>query len=240
VQDALEHSLAGIAGRPVTLIGAGRTDTGVHALGQVAHFDTEAVRPASAWIRGTNSSLPAGVAVQWAKEVDADFHARFDARERCYVYLLSDRPVRPAVLHGRVGWFHRALDVDAMQKAASLLIGSHDFSAFRSSECQSRTPVRDLREFRVERVGQLVRFTLRANAFLHRMVRNLVGGLVYVGKGAQAPQWMREILDGRDRTRGAPTFAPDGLYLVDVRYEEKWGLPRPAAPDPLTGWWGGT
>lgn len=236
MQDALEHALAGIAGSPVTVIGAGRTDTGVHALGQVAHFDTDAVRPLSAWIRGTNSSLPAGVAVQWAIEVEADFHARFDARERCYVYLLSDRPVRPALLRGRVGWFHRTLDVEAMQKAASLLIGSHDFSAFRSSECQSRTPVRDLRELRVERIGSLVRFTLRANAFLHRMVRNLVGGLVYVGKGAQRPQWMRDILDGRDRTRGAPTFAPDGLYLVDVRYEEKWGLPRPMARDPLTGW----
>jgi len=236
VQDAVEDALSGIAGHRVSIVAAGRTDSGVHALGQVVHFDTASIRPDSAWVRGTNSALPKGIGVLWARPVADGFHARFAALERSYVYLLLNRPVRPAVLHGRVGWFHRTLDVAAMQEGAAHLVGVHDFSAFRAAECQSPTPVRDLRALDLERRGDFVRFNLRANAFLHRMVRNLVGALVYVGKGDRSPEWIREVLQGRDRTRSAPTFSPDGLYLSDVRYDPSWALPRVAALDPSVGW----
>jgi len=232
VQDALERALAGICVHPVRIAGAGRTDSGVHASGQVAHFDTSAQRPLTAWTRGANSALPSSVAVHWAHPVRDDFHARFAATGRSYTYVLLNRPTRPGLDAGRVGWFHHRLAVDRMQEAAALLVGTHDFSAFRAAECQADSPVRELRRLDIERRGDLIVFRLAANAFLQRMVRNLVGSLVYVGKGSHPPVWMRELLDRRDRSLAAPTFAPDGLYLTGVEYDTRWGLPSATPVEP--------
>lgn len=232
VQDALERALSGICVHPVRIAGAGRTDSGVHATGQVAHFDTEADRPLTAWTRGANSALPRGVAVRWAHTVDAAFHSRFSATGRAYTYLLLNRPTRPGLGAGRVGWFHRPLDIERMQAAAASLIGTHDFSAFRSAECQADSPVRELRRLDIERHGDVIVFRIAANAFLQRMVRNLVGTLVYVGKGSRPPDWVREVLDSRNRATAAPTFSPDGLYLTGVEYDSHWGLPRTAPCEP--------
>lgn len=229
VQDALERALAGICGHAVRVAAAGRTDSGVHASGQVAHFESSVERPLTAWTRGANSALPRGVAVQWAHRVDADFHARFCATGRSYTYLLLNRPARPGLAAGRVGWYHRELDVDRMREAASMLVGTHDFSAFRAAECQAESPVRDLRRFDIERRSELIVFRLEANAFLQRMVRNLVGTLVYIGNGKFPSGWARQLLEGRDRSRAAPTFAPDGLYLTAVEYDSRWGLPDSTA-----------
>lgn len=228
VQDALEAALSRIAARPVRVLCAGRTDAGVHATAQVVHFDTDAERPDEAWVRGVNALLPAGVAVRWGRRVDPGFHARFAARGRRYRYLLLARAQRPGLWAGRVGWFHRPLDLAAMQDAAGRLLGEHDFSAFRAAECQARSPVKHLREARVTRRGDLVCFDFEASAFLHHMVRNLVGSLVYVGKGAHPPAWIETLLAARERRLAAPTFAADGLYLAGVTYEPHWGLP----PDP--------
>jgi tRNA pseudouridine38-40 synthase len=231
VQDHLEAALAHIAEERIETICAGRTDAGVHALGQIVHFDTSATRPESAWVRGVNASLPPGIAVLWAREVADDFNARYSALERCYRYVLLNRAVRPAVAHGRIGWFHAPLDIEAMRGAAGVLVGRHDFSAFRSSECQARSPVRELRRLQLERHGDYVVFEFCANAFLHHMVRNLVGTLVYVGKGKHGASWVSEVLASRDRSRAAPTFDAAGLYLARVAYAPAWGLPasEPAA-----------
>ncbi len=233
VQDALERALAAIGGRFVRVAAAGRTDSGVHATAQVAHFDAPVERPLTAWVRGVNSELPAGAAVLWAQPVPDAFHARFSATGRSYTYLLLNRPARPGLAAGRVGWFHRALDVERMREAASLLLGAHDFSAFRAAECQAQSPLRELRRLEIERRGELLVFRFAANAFLQHMVRNLVGSLVYVGKGRHPPHWIGEVLAGRDRSAAAPTFAPDGLYLSAVEYDRAWGLPQPWAREPL-------
>ena len=225
MQDALQPALAAIAGTPVEVTGAGRTDRGVHARLQVAHFDTEAKRPSSAWVRGVNALLPDSVAVLWSHEVPDDFHARYSARARTYRYELLNRPVRAALAAHYVGWFHLPLDVERMRAAAALFVGEHDFSAFRSSECQAKSPVRTIREFRIEVSQHRIDFVVTANAFLHHMVRNLIGTLVYVGKGKHAPEWVTELLRSRDRSKSAPTFGPEGLYLEKIDYETKWGLP---------------
>jgi tRNA pseudouridine38-40 synthase len=225
VQDALEAALARMAGAPVRAQCAGRTDTGVHALAQVVHFDTEAERPDSAWVKGVNTHLPRAVAIRWAKRVPDDFHARFGATSRRYDYLLINRPTRPAVWDGRAGWFHLPLEVETMRAAAAHLIGEHDFSALRSAECQAASPVRTLRKLEIAREGEVIRFSLEANAFLHHMVRNIVGCLVYVGKGKYSPTWMAEVLAGRDRSKAAPTFGPQGLYLSGIDYDPRWELP---------------
>jgi len=225
VQDVLELALQQIAGEPISVASAGRTDTGVHALAQVAHFDTTAQRPESAWVRGVNALLPPSVAVRWAREVAPTFHARFAAQARRYRYLLLNRPTRPGLAAGRAGWFHAPLELERMQQAANYLIGEHDFSAFRAAECQAKTPVRTLTALSIQRQNDYIIFDLRANAFLHHMVRNIVGALVYVGKGKYPPEWVAELLQGRDRKIAAPTFAPDGLYLSGVEYEAHWGIP---------------
>lgn len=225
VQDALERAVAGIAAEPVRVITAGRTDTGVHALQQVVHFETSAVRPDTAWVRGVNALLPESVGVLWAREVPEEFHARFSAFERRYQYRLLNRPVRPALAAGKVGWFHRPLDVEAMRAGAAYLIGEHDFSAFRAAECQAKSPVKHLRRLDIRSEGDLILFDLAAGAFLHHMVRNIVGCLVYVGKGKHPPEWIGLLLESRDRRLAAPTFSPDGLYLAGVGYDPKWGLP---------------
>ena len=226
VQDALERALSQVASEPVATVCAGRTDAGVHALAQVVHFDTGAQRPDAAWVRGVNTLLPATCAVSWSRLVADDFHARYSARARRYRYLLLNHPVRPAADQARVGWFHLPLDLEKMQRAGRLLVGEHDFSAFRSAECQARTPVRTLHRLDVSRRGDYVVFDFRANAFLHHMVRNIVGCLVYVGKGKYPPEWLGEVLASRDRGRAAPTFEAAGLYLAQVEYEARWGLPE--------------
>ncbi len=226
VQDHLERALGAVAGVPLRLAAAGRTDAGVHALAQVAHFDTEAPRPDSAWVRGANALLPDAIAVQWAQPVAAEFHARYAAQARSYRYVLYNHSVRPALHHGKVGWFHQPLDVQAMQRAAACLAGEHDFSAFRSSECQAKSPIRDLQSWSIEQRGQFFLFEFTANGFLHHMVRNIVGCLVYVGKRKYPPEWLAEVLAGRERSRAAPTFAPDGLYFAAAHYAPEWKLPR--------------
>jgi tRNA pseudouridine38-40 synthase len=231
LQDALEAALAAIAGHPVRVHAAGRTDAGVHALGQVVHFDTDAQRPDTAWVRGTNTHLPAKISVQWAVRVNEEFHARFLALERSYCYVLQVSVVRPALLAGRVGWFHLALDLETMREAATYLAGHHDFSAFRSAECQAKSPERELREISIERYGAFIVFRLRADGFLHHMVRNIVGSLIQIGKGAQPAHWMKDVLEARERAAAAATFAPDGLYLECVNYAPEWGLPTPMAFD---------
>jgi tRNA pseudouridine38-40 synthase len=229
VQDSLEAALATIGGAEISVTCAGRTDRGVHARCQVVHFDTGADRPDSAWVRGVNALLPDSVAVLWAKRVPQDFHARYSARSRTYRYLLVNRPVRPALDARRAGWFHAPLEVAAMREAARYFVGEHDFSAFRSSECQAKSPVRTVHGLEVEGGEGRVAFTIRANAFLHHMVRNIVGTLVYVGKGKHPPSWAQEVLESLERARAAPTFAPEGLCLEHVEYEAKWNLPAPPA-----------
>lgn len=226
MQDAVEAALATIAGEPIATTCAGRTDSGVHALEQVIHFDTQAGRPDSAWVRGVNASLPPQVAVLWSRRVDETFSARYSATSRTYRYRLLNRPVRPALQAPYLGWFPLPLDVERMREAAALLAGEHDFSAFRSAECQAKSPVRTISNFLIEKHDQEIHFLLTANAFLHHMVRNLVGTLVYVGKGKHPPQWVGEVLDSKDRARAAPTFAAEGLYLEKVSYDASWGLPR--------------
>lgn len=224
VQDVLEKALAAVAGQPVGTVCAGRTDAGVHALGQVVHFDTEIERPLTAWVRGVNANLPSAVAVRWAKPVSEHFHARFSARARSYRYLLLNRPERPGLVHGKVGWHHAPLDVAAMQSAAACLLGEHDFSAFRAAGCQAKSPVKIMKSLSVGRQDDFVVFDFTATAFLHHMVRNLVGALVYVGLGRQPVGWLAELLAGRDRGRGAPTFDAAGLYFVGVEYGPEHGL----------------
>lgn len=226
VQDVIEQALAGIAGHAVATICAGRTDSGVHAMAQVVHFDSEALRPESAWTRGVNALLPDSVAVLWMQPVADDFHARYGALERRYRYLLLDQAVRPALNRNHVGWIHQRLEIEPMRAAAVALLGQHDFSAFRSAECQANSPLRELRELNIERRGEYVVFELVANAFLHHMVRNIVGSLVYIGAGRQPPQWLRGVLDGRDRARAAPTISAAGLYLSGVNYDKKFALPQ--------------
>ncbi len=230
VQDALEAALATIAAMPVPVTCAGRTDRGVHARGQVVHFDTAADRPDSAWVRGVNALLPESVAVLWSKRVAPEFHARYSARSRTYRYQLVNRPVRPALEARHAGWFHAPLDVAAMREAARHFVGEHDFSAFRSSECQAKSPVRTVHLLEIASEGERIELTIRANAFLHHMVRNIVGTLVYVGKGKHPPHWAAEILQSLDRSRAAPTFAPEGLCLEHVGYEPHWNLPVLPAP----------
>jgi len=226
VQDVLQGALAQIAGVSIDVVCAGRTDAGVHATGQVVHFDAPVERPLSAWVRGVNTFLPVAVAVHWAQPVADDFHARFSAYGRRYRYLLINRTQRTGVWHGRVGWYHHPLDVETMQRAAELLLGEHDFSAFRAADCQAKSPVKTVRKATVRRSGELIVFDFEAGAFLHHMVRNLVGSLVYVGQGKHAPEWIVELLESRDRRLAAPTFSAAGLYLAGVDYEAHWGLPE--------------
>jgi tRNA pseudouridine38-40 synthase len=225
VQDALERAFAEIAAHPITAIAAGRTDAGVHATSQIVHFDTDATRPATAWVRGANALLPSVVSVLWAQPVEEEFHARFKATARHYTYLLLAREQRPALLARRVGWYHRPLDVAAMHAGAAQLTGRHDFSAFRAAECQAKSAVKMLTRLEVSVDGPLTRFDFSADAFLQHMVRNIVGALVYVGAGRHPPDWIGELLASRDRTRSAPTFAADGLYLTGADYDARFGLP---------------
>jgi tRNA pseudouridine38-40 synthase len=232
VQDAVERSLGALAGHPVPTICAGRTDAGVHALQQVIHFDTEARRPLNAWVRGTNARLRPGVSVQWARPVPDDFHARFGARARTYRYLILCSPVAHPLWTTRAGWVFRPLELAPMREAAGHLLGAHDFSAFRSSQCQAASPVRTLSALNIVQRGEFVELTVTANAFLHHMVRNLVGALVYVGTGRQPAAWIGDLLAARRRALAAPTFSAAGLYLAGVEYDPAFGLPSQTR-DPL-------
>lgn len=230
VQDALQAALSSVATAPIEVVAAGRTDTGVHGLEQVVHFDTPVTRPLTAWVRGANAFLPAGIAVLWAHAVPGAFHARFSAQARSYQYVLINRPSRLGVHAGKAGWFHAPLDVDAMGVAAQYLLGEHDFSAFRAAECQAKSPIKTMTRLDIRQQGDTLFFDLTANAFLHHMVRNIVGSLVYVGKGKHAPDWMVHLLAARERKQAAPTFMPDGLYLRHISYDPKWGLPQGTMP----------
>lgn len=234
-QDALERALAAIAGTSVRVAAAGRTDAGVHAVSQIVHFDTTAVRPEAAWVRGSNAHLPAAIAVLWARPVVEEFHARFAAYQRHYTYVLLDRPVRPALAASRVGWYHRPLDVPAMREAARALLGTHDFSAFRAALCQAKSPIKTLATADVARIGPYVRFDFSANAFLHHMIRNIVGALIRVGAGRAPSSLVAELLVQRDRTRAPATFAPDGLYFTGADYDPVWMLPSTRRPVALIG-----
>ena len=232
VQDQLERALARFADRPLRTMCAGRTDTGVHALNQVVHLDTDLAREPESWLRGTNRFLPPDIALQWCKIADERFHARYSALGRRYVYVLLESRVRPSVEAGAVGWTFRPLDEEAMQAAACLLIGEHDFSAFRSSECQALSAVKTMRVIEISQRGAYWRFEFDASAFLHHMVRNLMGCLVAVGSGARDVAWVAEVLASRERRFAAPTFAADGLYFAGPYYDAVHDVPnRTAAMD---------
>lgn len=228
VQATLDAALSRIADEPIVSQCAGRTDAGVHACGQVAHFDTHATRDPRAWTLGTNSHLPRDVAVRWATVVPDDFHARFSASSRAYAFVISNRQTRPGLWQQRMCWHYRPLDVARMNAAATYLRGEHDFSAFRAAGCQARHPVRHLLRLDVSRHGELVVLEVEANAFLQHMVRNLAGVLMEIGSGAREPDWAREVLAGRDRRQAGITAAPGGLYFLQARYPARFGLPDDA------------
>ena len=233
VQDALERALREFAGTELPTICAGRTDAGVHATYQVVHIDTGLDRPLHSWVRGVNSFLPRSVAVRWCATVPEAFHARYGAQARRYDYWLLNDPVRRPLTEQRVGWVFRPLDELRMRAAATCLLGMHDFSAFRAAECQAASPVRTVHELGIARRGSVLQVRSTANAFLQHMVRNIVGALVEVGVARQAPEWIAEVLAGRDRSRAAPTFAASGLYLSGVQYDAAFGLPAPLDAMPL-------
>lgn len=236
IQDKLEKALGEFTGQKVSTLCAGRTDAGVHGLMQVIHFDTPIDRPESAWVRGTNARLPHDIAVQWARVVPQEFHCRASATSRRYAYILLDSPVRPSIDTGRVGWVYKPLSLTRMQQAAQHLLGEHDFSSFRASACQALSPVKNLSRIDISRHGAYWRFEFEANAFLHHMIRNLMGCLIMVGDGRKEPDWVLEVLAARDRDAAAPTFSPYGLYFVGPRYAPSWGLPQhPSLLDGLPG-----
>jgi len=225
VQGVLELALAKIANKPIRVITAGRTDTGVHATAQVAHFETDVKRSDFSWIRGTSRYLPDDVTVLWAKHVADDFHARFSAVERSYQYIILNRRERPAILHKKVTWEYRSLDTSLMQDAADRLIGKHDFNAYRAVACQAKSPVRELRKLDIVRYGDFVMINARADAFLHHMIRNIAGVLCTIGAGERPPVWAQEVLLSCDRTKGGVTAPPDGLYLNEIIYPEEFRIP---------------
>ena len=236
VQAELEKAITAFIGEeaknfPVHTITAGRTDAGVHALGQVVHFDTQVEREDFSWVRGVNSFLPGSIVVNWAKVVPEEFSARFSAFERTYIYALHGGPCRSPMMNERAGYVllppNQWFDLDAMKEAAKCLIGEHDFTSFRSSECQSKTPVKTIYAIDIISDEPWLYFRIRGNAFLHHMVRNLVGSFLQIGRGRQKPEWMAELLAAKDRHYAAPTFMPDGLYLTKIAYPEEFDIPAP-------------
>lgn len=228
VQQALETALSSIAATPIATVCAGRTDAGVHAACQVVHFDTDVERDPRGWVLGTTTRLPASICVRWCLPVAGDFHARFSARARRYRYHLLNRPVRPALGRQYLSWERRPLDADAMHRAAQVLIGEHDFSAFRTVHCQAPHARRDMHSLSVCRDGDEVVIEVQANAFLHHMVRNIVGSLLVVGRGDEGEHWLGELLAGRDRSVAGPTAPAAGLVFLGAKYPREWGLPDEA------------
>jgi len=226
IQATLESALSKVAAIPVATICAGRTDAGVHATAQVVHFDTTAVRPARAWILGTNTLLTPAIRVLWAREVPTSFNARRSATSRRYRYVIYNHPLRPSLMRNYVSWFYENLDVNSMVKASRYWLGEHDFSSFRSSECQSKSAIRNVESIQIVRVGEQVILEFVANAFLHHMVRNMVGVLLKIGTGRAQPEWASTVLENRDRRLAGVTAPSSGLYLVDVQYPKHYGLPE--------------
>lgn len=228
VQEELEKALSNIANHTVTVNCAGRTDAGVHGTGQVVHFDTDSVRQIGAWTLGVNAKLPNDIAVRWVKEVDDTFHARFSATARRYRYIIYNGTYRPGILSKGLSHYHGDLDASLMQQAGQAIIGEHDFTSFRALHCQANTPVRSIEYLNVTRHSNFIVIDIKANAFLHHMVRNIAGSLIEVGRGAQNIDWLGTLLTYKDRSKAAATAKPGGLYLVEVDYPEKFELPRPA------------
>jgi len=225
VQEEIEKALATVADSRVEIQCAGRTDAGVHATNQVIHFDTDAERPLKAWTFGMNANLPTSIAVKWAQQVDDEFHARFSATARRYRYIISNQRLRSGILPHGVTHFHRPLDAEKMHEAAQALLGEQDFTSFRAALCQSKTPFRNVHHAKVVRKSDFVILDIKANAFLHHMVRNIVGSLCEIGSGGQPANWIAELLAEKDRTKAAATAKPHGLYLVEVEYPEQFGIP---------------
>lgn len=225
VQQSLEEALSRLAQTPITVTVAGRTDTGVHALCQVVHFDAPVLRSAESWVRATNTYLPDGVAVRWAQPVPAHFHARFSATARRYRYVIVNRREKSALWRHHTAWVYSHLDIELMQAAADLLLGTHDFSAFRASSCQAKNPVRHLQRLSLTQRGELIAIDAEANGFLHHMVRNLAGVLITIGRGDQPPSWAAAVLATRDRCQASITAPPGGLYFVAPRYPDAFALP---------------
>jgi tRNA pseudouridine38-40 synthase len=231
IQSVVEAALSTVADHPVEVTAAGRTDAGVHAVMQVVHFDTQATRSERGWVLGATTNLPTQVSALWAREVTDAFHARYSALARTYRYVILNRLSRPAIAADRVCWVRDRLDESRMRTAATHLLGEHDFSSFRAAECQARTPMRNLHEIAVERSGPFITLTVRANAFLHHMVRNIAGVLIAIGAGERPTDWAAEVLAARDRTRGGVTAPPGGLYLAGIRYAASLQLPSEPAWD---------
>lgn len=230
VQGEIERALSKVADHDVRVVTAGRTDAGVHAYQQVIHFDSAAARSDYAWLLGTNTNLPPDINLRWLQPVPESFHARFGAVERSYRYVICNHRARSSLLVDRAAWWPQPLDAAAMHVAAQALVGTHDFSAFRDSQCQAPSPVREMRELSVFRRGDFVVLDIRGTAFLHHMVRNIAGTLVQVGLGKQPVEWVAQLRDERDRTRAGMTAPPGGLYFVGPRYAAEFGLPPPASP----------
>ncbi|WP_191091654.1 tRNA pseudouridine(38-40) synthase TruA [Affinibrenneria salicis] len=228
VQGCLERALSCVANEPVSVFCAGRTDAGVHATGQVVHFSTSVVRKDAAWTMGVNANLPPDIAVRWVSNVDDDFHARFSATARRYRYIIYNHRYRPAVLASGVTHFYHPLDAQRMERAGQCLLGENDFTSFRAVQCQSRTPWRNVNHLKVTRHGAWIVVDIKANAFVHHMVRNIVGSLMEVGCGNQPESWIAELLAAKDRTLAAATARAEGLYLVAVDYPSRFGLPQPS------------
>jgi tRNA pseudouridine38-40 synthase len=226
IQDHLERALGKLAAQRVSTVCAGRTDAGVHGLMQVVHFDTHLQRETNSWVRGTNAYLPKDIAVQWAVSTSDAFHCRACATSRRYAYVLLESPVRPSVDAGRVGWAFRPMALEAMQAGASHLLGEHDFTSFRASQCQALSPVKTMLSIDISKRGAYWRIEFEANAFLHHMIRNVMGCLVEIGQGKKPPAWMLDVLAARDRRAAAPTFSPDGLYFLGPRYAPEWNMPE--------------
>ncbi len=228
VQRFVERALSIIANHPVHVICAGRTDSGVHASAQVVHFETESSRNERSWTFGTSIHLPPDISIVAARYVAEDFHARFSALSRRYRYVIYQSDLRPAILANGVTWSYRHLDVKTMQEAAKTFIGEHDFSSFRAVGCQAKSPIRTILNFTVQQFGQYIVLDVRANAFLHHMIRNFVGVLMMIGAGEAPVEWAKGVLDAKDRTEGGMTASPNGLYFVDAQYPEKFDVPKPA------------
>ncbi|MGD2119027.1 MAG: tRNA pseudouridine(38-40) synthase TruA [Chromatiales bacterium] len=230
VQDSLEQAISQVAAHPVRVFCAGRTDTGVHAFGQVVHFESDAHRTERQWLLGINVNLPDDVSVTWVQPVDEEFHARFSAVSRSYRYYIWNRPTRSSLLTGKVNWIHHSLDHELMHEAAQALLGTHDFSSYRALQCQAKSPIKTLHRLDVQRDGDMIVLSLQANAFLHHMVRNIAGVLIAIGKQEQPVGWAAEVLALRDRRLGGVTAAPDGLYFEAVEYPEHFDIPKVSCP----------
>ncbi|MBR7800307.1 tRNA pseudouridine(38-40) synthase TruA [Undibacterium fentianense] len=232
IQDVLEMALEKFAKVPIQTFCAGRTDAGVHAVEQIVHFDTELNREMYSWVNGVNAFLPSDIAVKWARQIHIQredqhaFHARFSAYARTYHYLVHNANIRSSIWSGRAGWCFRPLDLELMQQGAEFLLGEHDFTVFRAAACQAKSPVKNMYDVQIRKQGELIIFSLRANAFLHHMVRNIVGSLIFVGMERRDPVWIKQLLVDKDRSQAAPTFMPDGLYLAKIDYDSRWRLPE--------------